>query len=72
MPESTLIVLTTLPDQASAERLAIQVLEQNLGACVNISGEITSVYRWKGQIQHGRELQIMIKKEQKYKNINRN
>jgi len=61
MPESALIVLTTLPDSASAEALARQLLAQNLAACVNIMGEMTSIYRWEGKIQKGAEQQLVIK-----------
>ena len=61
MTETSLMVLTTLPDHASAEILAEQLISENLAACVNIMGEITSFYRWKGKIQHGTEYQLLIK-----------
>lgn len=61
MPENTLIVLTTVPDRATAEQLAEQLIEQNLAACVNIMGEMTSVYRWQGKIHQGTEHQLLIK-----------
>lgn len=61
MPENTLIVLTTLPDEETAVAIAERLVEQNLAACVNISGEITSVYRWNGQIQNDKECQLAIK-----------
>lgn len=61
MPEKALIVLTTAPDSACAERIAERLVTQQLAACVNISAEMTSVYRWNGHIEHGRELQLVIK-----------
>ncbi len=64
MPAATLIVLTTLPDHASAEILAEQLITENLAACVNIMGEMTSIYRWKGKIHHGTEYQLLIKTSQ--------
>ena len=33
---STLLVLTNLPDRAAAEKLADQLLERQVAACVNI------------------------------------
>jgi periplasmic divalent cation tolerance protein len=61
MPENTLIVLTTAPDRDSAEHLAERLIAENLAACVNISAEMTSVYRWKGTIERGTERQMVIK-----------
>lgn len=61
MPESALILLTTMPDQASAERLAESLVTQKLAACVNISASMTSIYRWQGKIERGTEHQLVIK-----------
>ena len=57
----TLLVLTNLPDRASAERLADLLLEQRLAACVNILAPCRSVYRWKGAVQHDEEHPMLIK-----------
>ena len=61
MPENTLLVLTTAPDQDTAERLASYLVEQKLAACVNISPPITSVYRWQEKIERDTEHSLMIK-----------
>lgn len=53
-------VVTTLPDRASAERLAARLLEERLAACVQING-CTSWYRWQGAIEHGEEQVCTIK-----------
>ena len=58
---STLLVLTNLPDRATAERLAGIVVENNLAACVNILAPCRSVYRWKGALQHEEEHPMLIK-----------
>ena len=60
MPEN-LLVITTLPDLKSAERLASELVEAGLAACVNIGAEVTSVYRWEGQLQRGTERMLTIK-----------
>ena len=63
---STLLVLTNLPDRASAERLADLVIGQSLAACVNILSPIRSIYRWEGKTQDDREWLLVIKTEQKH------
>jgi periplasmic divalent cation tolerance protein len=57
----TLLVLTNLPDRASAERLADRLLEGREAACINILAPCRSVYRWKGAIQHDEEHPMLIK-----------
>ncbi len=55
------IVLTTCPDQESAEQLATHLVEGHLAACVNIVPGIRSVYRWKGEVVKDNELLLVIK-----------
>ena len=56
-----LLVITNLPDRASAEKLAAQLIERRLGACVNILAPCRSVYRWQGQVRHEEEHPLLIK-----------
>ena len=58
---STLLVLTNLPDRAAAERLAEELVQKNLAACVNILAPCRSVYRWQGAVQHDEEHPMLIK-----------
>ena len=58
---STLLVLTNLPDRAAAERLAEDLVQKNLAACINILAPCRSVYRWKGTVQHDEEHPMLIK-----------
>ena len=46
----TLLAFTTLPDEASATRLASSLVERRLAACVNILPAGTSIYEWDGEI----------------------
>ncbi len=57
----TLLVITNLPDRASAERLADGLVARNLAACVNILSPCRSVYRWKGEVQHDEEHPVLVK-----------
>jgi periplasmic divalent cation tolerance protein len=58
---SALLVLTNLPDRASAEKLAKALIQQRVAACVNILAPCRSVYRWKGEVQHDEEHPVLIK-----------
>jgi periplasmic divalent cation tolerance protein len=57
----TIIVLTNLPDKASATRLASLLVERRHAACVNILAECTSVYRWEGRVKTSTEVPMLIK-----------
>lgn len=57
----TLLVLTNLPDRASAERLADALVEQRLAACVNLLAPCRSVYRWKDGLQRDEEHPLLAK-----------
>jgi periplasmic divalent cation tolerance protein len=54
------IVVTTCPDDESANRVANVLVERKLAACVQASA-ITSTYRWQGVVETARELRLMIK-----------
>ncbi len=56
-----LLVLTTLPDEATAQRIARQLVECGLAACVSIGAPIRSVYRWQDRIEDAAEVPMAIK-----------
>jgi len=57
----TLLVITTLPDAASAHALAQALVEQRLAACVNVLAPCRSVYRWQGKVEDAEEVPLLIK-----------
>ena len=57
----TIIVMTNLPDKATATRLAHLLVEHRHAACVNILAECTSVYRWEGGVTTATEVPMLIK-----------
>ena len=68
--ESYIQVLTTIDKKDDAEKIARAMVERKLAACVQISGPITSIYRWKGNIERAEEWQCWIKsKAVHYKEI---
>jgi periplasmic divalent cation tolerance protein len=55
------IVLTTIGAKDAADKLAHELVERHLAACVNIVGPIRSVYRWRDQVQSDAEFLLLIK-----------
>lgn len=56
-----LLVITNLPDRASAERVAETLVIQRVAACVNVLAECKSVYCWKDKLEHATEVPLLIK-----------
>jgi len=56
-----MLVWTTVPTQADAERLGNTMIEAGLAICVQIDGPITSIYRWRGKIEQSTEFRISFK-----------
>jgi periplasmic divalent cation tolerance protein len=59
-----LLVMTNLPDAATAQKLARQLIEARAAACVNQLATCTSTYRWKDDIQTASEVPLLIKTTQ--------
>lgn len=55
------LVLSTAPDDPSAETLARTLVDEKLAACVNVLAPMVSIYRWKGLVEHSTERQLVIK-----------
>ncbi len=55
------LVLTTVPSADVGSALARSLVEARLAACVNVCPPMTSVYRWKGELQHDSECQVIVK-----------
>jgi periplasmic divalent cation tolerance protein len=56
-----ILILTTMPDDNRARELATTLVGERLAACVNVHGPMVSTYRWKGQLEHEAERQVVIK-----------
>lgn len=44
-----------------ARKIARQLVERRLAACVNIVPQIESIYRWQGEIESSQEFLLVIK-----------
>lgn len=56
-----MLVFTTLPDAASAERLARELVAARLAACVSIQAPCRSIYRWQGAVETATEVPLICK-----------
>ncbi len=64
MTVETLLVFTNLPSREAAEKMARDLVERRLAACVNLLAPCRSVYRWEGKVQVVEEHPILIKTTQ--------
>ncbi len=55
------VVYCTFPDRATALRIAGALVDEGLAACVNVLGEITSVYVWEGARHEEAEVAAIVK-----------
>ncbi|MFB9729363.1 divalent-cation tolerance protein CutA [Haloechinothrix salitolerans] len=61
MPADHVIVSTTTDSESEATALASSAIEHRLGACAQVVGPLTSVFRWDGAVQTEREWRVDIK-----------
>ena len=61
MADAAILVLTQMPDHASALALARSLVEGRLAACVSVGAPLDSLYHWRGKIETAREVPVAIK-----------
>ena len=61
MSAEPLIVLTTCGNPGEAERLATELVETRLAACVNALAHVGSTYRWNDAVERAEEVLLLIK-----------
>ena len=59
-----IIVLSTCASSEEAEKIARQLLEKRLAACVNILAGARSLYRWQGAMEEAAECLLLVKSRQ--------
>lgn len=55
------IVLSTAGSEEEARKIAYQLVERQIAACVNIFPQIESIYRWQGKVESSQEWLLIIK-----------
>jgi uncharacterized protein involved in tolerance to divalent cations len=61
LPAAAILVLTSLPDVETARRIARELVEARLAACVQIGAPVESLYHWQGRIETATEIPLAIK-----------
>jgi periplasmic divalent cation tolerance protein len=59
--DAPVLVYTTYPSLVEAETAGRSLLDAGLAACVNIVPEMVSIFRWKGQVERGSEVIMIVK-----------
>ena len=59
--EGFIHVITATDKREDAERIARSLVEMRLDGCVQIVGQVTSIYRWRGKIETAGEWLCLIK-----------
>jgi periplasmic divalent cation tolerance protein len=54
-------IITTAPSRKLAMRIAEELVEKRLAACVQLDGPLYSIYRWQGKVERGVEWRLSIK-----------
>ncbi|MGY6586807.1 MAG: divalent-cation tolerance protein CutA [Wenzhouxiangella sp.] len=55
------LVQTTVESVGQAERLATELVNSRLAACVSIGSEVRSIYPWQGRVETACEVPLLIK-----------
>jgi periplasmic divalent cation tolerance protein len=61
LPATAILVFTSLPDVDVARRIARDLVEERLAACVQIGAPVESLYHWRGRLETAREIPLAIK-----------
>jgi periplasmic divalent cation tolerance protein len=57
----SIVVYITAPNEEEAAGIARVLVESRLAACVNIVGDIRSIYSWQGKIEDEKEVLMIAK-----------
>jgi len=58
---AAIMVVTQMPDRASALVLARSLVESRVAACVSIGTAVESLYHWRGKIETAQEIPVVVK-----------
>jgi periplasmic divalent cation tolerance protein len=59
-------IFWTCRDREEAKRIARLLLEKNLIACASLIPQVQSLYRWKGKVEEGEEVKVILKTQKKH------
>ena len=55
------LLYVTFPTEKEARTITQELLSKHLIACANILGQMTSLYRWNGEIEESQEVAVIFK-----------
>jgi periplasmic divalent cation tolerance protein len=55
------VIFVTAANKKEADSIAAALIKNRLAACVNISGNLKSVFRWQAKVDTAKELLLIIK-----------
>src|SRR6201991_1990078 len=58
---NVILMLTTVPDTTTAEKLTADILTARLAACATQLGAVRSSFHWQGKIESADEIQLLFK-----------
>lgn len=61
MEKKYIVVITTTETEEQAKKIAYELVDKHLCACVQISGPIKSIYYWEGKVESSEEWRVMAK-----------
>jgi periplasmic divalent cation tolerance protein len=61
MTDQFVLILTTLPDETSAQTMARRLVDACRAACVSVGGPVHSLYHWQGKTETSREWTLTVK-----------
>ncbi len=61
METDSLLIYCSCPDRETADVIAKRLVADHLAACVNILENVSSVYRWEGEVKQDQECLLLIK-----------
>ena len=56
-----IFVYITTKNKTEAEKIGRTLVKEKLAACINIIGNVNSIYRWKGKIEKSKEVILIAK-----------
>lgn len=56
-----LLIMSNVPDLDTARRIARELVDSRVAACVNILPAVHSVYRWEGKTEEALEITLIVK-----------
>lgn len=59
-------ISTTAGTREVAERIAVELVDRCLAACVHVAGPIQSVYRWEGKVESAEEWTCVAKSSRRH------